>query len=72
MLSDDIIGMKTIYDVEMLLGENISDKTMLAHAECFKSNFLDKVKLGVKSGEGFWKYPGPAYSVADFLKQFLV
>ena len=64
----DIIGMQTIYDIEMLLGEKYSDKAMLARAEFFKSNFIDKGKLGVKSGEGFYKYPDPAYSVADFLQ----
>lgn len=64
----DIIGMQTIYDIEKLLGEKFSDKAMLARAEFFKSNFVDKGKLGVKSGEGFYKYPNPAYSVPDFLK----
>lgn len=64
----DIIGMQTIYDIEMLLAEKFSDKAMLARAEFFKSHFIDKGKLGVKSGEGFYKYPDPAYSVPDFLK----
>ena len=64
----DIIGMQTIYDIEMLLGEKFSDKAMLARAEFFKSNFIEQGKLGVKSGEGFYKYPNPAYSVPDFLK----
>jgi len=68
VLSDDIIGMQTIYDIEMLLGEKYSDKAMLARAEFFKSNFVDKGKLRVKSGEGFYEYPDPAYSVAGFLK----
>jgi hypothetical protein len=41
---------------------------MLARAEFFKSNFVDKGESGVKSGEGSYQYPDPAYSVADFLK----
>jgi 3-hydroxybutyryl-CoA dehydrogenase len=64
----DIIGMQTIYDIEMLLGEKYSDKAMLARAEFFKINFIDKGKLGVKSGEGFYKYPDPAYRDPGFLK----
>ena len=64
----DIIGMQTIYDIEMLLGEKFSDQAMLARAELFKSNFIDKGKLGVKSGEGFYKYPNPAYRDPAFLK----
>jgi len=64
----DIIGMQTIYDIEMLLGEKFNDKAMLARAEFFKSNFIDKGKLGVKSGEGFYTYPKPAYRDPGFLK----
>ena len=64
----DIIGMQTIYDTEMLLGEKFSDKAMLARAEFFKSNFIEQGKLGVKSGEGFYKYPNPAYRDPGFLK----
>lgn len=64
----DIIGMQTIYDIEMLLGKKFNDKAMLARAELFKSNFIDKGKLGVKSGEGFYKYPDPAYRDPGFLK----
>jgi len=64
----DIIGMQTIYDIEMLLGEKFSDKAMLARAEFFKSNFIEQGKLGVKSGEGFYKYPNPAYRDPGFLK----
>jgi 3-hydroxybutyryl-CoA dehydrogenase len=64
----DIIGMQTIYDIEMLLGTKFNDKAMLARAEFFNSNFIDKGKLGVRSGEGFYKYPDPAYRDPGFLK----
>jgi len=64
----DIIGLQTIYNIEKLLGEKRGDKAMLARAELFKSNYVDKGKLGVKSGEGFYKYPDPSYSAPDFLK----
>lgn len=64
----DIIGMQTIYDIEMLLGKKHNDQAMLTRAEFFKRNFLDKGKLGVKSGEGFYKYPDPAYRDPAFLK----
>jgi len=67
----DIIGMQTIYDIEILLGKKFNDQAMLARAEFFKSNFIDKGKLGVKSGEGFYQYPNPAYSDPTFLKPYV-
>ena len=64
----DIIGMQTMYNIDKLWGEKLGDKVMLARAELIKENFIDKGKLGVKTGEGFYKYPNPAYANPDFLK----
>lgn len=64
----DMIGMQTIYDIETLLGEKFDDKAMLARADFIKGNFIDKGKLGLKSGEGFYTYPMPAYREPGFLK----
>ena len=33
-----------------------------------KENYIDKGKMGVSSGEGFYKYPNPSYEHPDFLK----
>ena len=64
----DIIGMQTMYNIDKLWGEKTGDKVMLARAELIKENFIDKGKLGVKTGEGFYKYPNPAYADPDFLR----
>lgn len=64
----DVIGMQTLYNIDKLWGEKLGDQTMLDRAEYIKENYLDKGKMGVSSGEGFYKYPNPSYAQANFLK----
>jgi 3-hydroxybutyryl-CoA dehydrogenase len=48
--------------------ETFSDKAKTERAEFFKKNFIDKDKLGVKTVEGFYKYPHLVYSYPGFRK----
>lgn len=64
----DIIGLQTMYNVEKLWGDKLSDKTMLERADFIKINYLDKGKMGASSGEGFYEYPNPSYQHPDFIK----
>ena len=64
----DMIGMETMYNVDKLWGEKLGDETMLARANMIKENYIDKGKMGVATGEGFYKYPNPSYEDPDFLK----
>lgn len=64
----DLVGMKTMYNVLMLKAKHTGDKEALELAEAFKKQFIDKGKLGINSGEGFYKYPDPAYKNLGFLK----
>jgi 3-hydroxyacyl-CoA dehydrogenase len=64
----DIVGMQTVYNVDMLWGEKLGDQTMLDRAAFVKKNYIDKGKMGMSSGEGFYKYPNPRYTDPDFLK----
>lgn len=64
----DKIGLQTVYNISKILGEKSKDNATLARAEYYKNNFIDKGKLGVSSGEGFYQYPNPKYQNADFLK----
>ncbi len=64
----DLIGMQTMYNVDKLWGEKLGDKVMISRAEFIKENFIDKGKMGVSTGEGFYKYPNPSYEHPDFLK----
>lgn len=61
----DIIGMETIYNVHLLSAKQ--NPKLLEKAEYLKKNFIDKGKLGISTGEGFYTYPNPAYEAEDFL-----
>jgi 3-hydroxyacyl-CoA dehydrogenase len=63
----DIVGLETMYHVAAHWGEVRGDVQLKKNAEYLKARFLDKKNLGVKTGEGFYKYPNPAYQAADFL-----
>lgn len=64
----DIIGMPTVYHVLDALSKNTGDDMFKKRADYIKENFLDKGKMGIASGEGFYKYPNPKYEDPDFLK----
>jgi 3-hydroxyacyl-CoA dehydrogenase len=63
----DVIGMKTGYDVAQYWGTVNNDAQMLQNAAYVKERFLDKGLQGMLGGEGFYKYPNPAYAEPDFL-----
>lgn len=63
----DLIGLNTSYAISKMLGDNGHP---LGHgiAEHLKVNYIDKGKAGKAVGEGYYKYPNPAYESKDFLK----
>ena len=63
----DMIGMTTAYNVSSYWGNEKQDEQLLQGARYIKENFLDKGKLGAQTGEGFYTYPNPGFSAADFL-----
>lgn len=64
----DIIGLTTPYNILMIDVEENDDKEAAFLADFIKKNYIDKGKMGLASGEGFYKYPNPAFSHPDFLK----
>ena len=63
----DVVGMKTAYDISSYWGSVNNDAQMLKNAAYIKARFLDKGLQGMMGGEGFYKYPNPAYAAPDFL-----
>jgi len=63
----DVVGMKTCYDVSQYWGTVNNDAQMLKNAAFVKERFLDRGLQGLLGGEGFYKYPNPAYAAPDFL-----
>lgn len=64
----DVVGITTAYNINKIAAEATKDPLKIKTAELLKANFIDKGKLGVSTGEGFYKYPNPEYQKKDFLK----
>ncbi len=63
----DIVGITTAYNINKMAADAAPDPLKLKIVALLKA-MIDEGKLGVASGEGFYKYPDPAYKAADFLK----
>lgn len=64
----DIVGITTAYNIDIMEAETTKDPLRIKTVAYLKANFIDKNKLGVATGEGFYKYPNPAYKEEGFLK----
>ncbi|SET63597.1 3-hydroxybutyryl-CoA dehydrogenase [Oceanobacillus limi] len=63
----DVVGMETPYNLNRARSEQ--DPSYGVIADKLKAEMIDKGKMGISSGEGFYKYPNPEYSDPNFLKQ---
>lgn len=63
----DVVGMETPYNLNKARAE--LDPAYGVIADKLKSEMIDQGKMGIATGEGFYKYPNPAYSDPNFLKQ---
>lgn len=63
----DFIGLDTIYDIMRHWAAVTSDALALAAGTRLKVEFIDRGRLGVKSGRGFYSYPDPAYQDLVFV-----
>ncbi|WP_047244861.1 3-hydroxyacyl-CoA dehydrogenase [Maribacter thermophilus] len=64
----DVVGITTAYNIDKIAAEKTQDELKIKTVKYLKENYIDKNKLGVSTGEGFYKYPNPAYKNPEFLK----
>jgi 3-hydroxybutyryl-CoA dehydrogenase len=64
----DSIGLDTVWKVTDYWAKVLKDPQQIANAAFIKP-YMDRGDLGVKSGQGFYSYPNPAYARPDFIKR---
>jgi 3-hydroxyacyl-CoA dehydrogenase len=64
----DLVGLNTGYNIMMSRAELLNDEGLRRVAQRLKSEFIDQGKLGLATGEGFYKYPNPAFADPSFLQ----
>jgi len=62
----DVVGLDTAWHITEYWAKALQDTQLRANADFLKS-YLDRGQLGVKSGQGFYHYPNPAYAQPNFL-----
>lgn len=63
----DHIGIDTVWKITHYWAEESGRKDMQRNAAYLKEHFVDRGKLGIKTGEGFYSYPNPAYAREGFV-----
>ena len=63
----DRMGLGVVYHVAKLIGETTPNTQALDSARYLDEHFIQKGLLGVTSGQGFYRYPDPAFAQADFI-----
>lgn len=65
----DIIGLNTQYNIAKTQAAEEDCPDLAKLVELFKTEYIDKGKMGRATGEGFYKYPNPRFEDPDFLKE---
>jgi 3-hydroxybutyryl-CoA dehydrogenase len=63
----DGVGLDTVWDITDYWARQLGDPQLRANAD-FIRTYLDQGCLGIKSGQGFYQYPDPAYQAPGFLE----
>lgn len=62
----DQVGLKTVWSITEYWAKKGGDRRAQANAD-FLKQYVDKRHLGLKTKQGFYSYPEPAYGKPDFL-----
>ncbi|MCG3210236.1 MAG: 3-hydroxybutyryl-CoA dehydrogenase [Anaerolineae bacterium] len=62
----DVVGLDTAWHITEYWAKTLQEPQLRANAE-FLKDYVDRGQLGVKSGQGFYSYPNPAYAQPNFL-----
>jgi 3-hydroxyacyl-CoA dehydrogenase len=63
----DHMGLGVVHHVAQLLAETNRDSPAIGYARYLDEHFLQKGRLGVTTGQGFYRYPNPAYEEPGFV-----
>ena len=63
----DMVGMQTALNVLLYWGTRNGDQQMLRNAAYIKERFVDRGHFGLPTGQGYYRYPNPAFQEPDFL-----
>jgi 3-hydroxyacyl-CoA dehydrogenase len=64
----DVVGIRTAHNIVQAKAAATGKEEFVKLTELLQTEYLDKGKIGRESGEGFYKYPNPAFADPDFLK----
>ena len=64
----DVVGIRTAYNIVEAKAAATGREDFVKLANMLKTEYIDQGKIGRESGEGFYKYPNPAFADQDFLK----
>jgi len=63
----DRMGLAVVYHVAKLIGETTPNTQALESARYLDEHFIQKGHLGIASGQGFYRYPNPAFEQPGFI-----
>ena len=63
----DRMGLGVVHHVAKLVGETTPNAQALDYAGYIDEHFIQKGRLGVASGQGFYRYPNPAFAHPGFI-----